>query len=103
MDANCLKFMEAEISKTLEQKDYGIVNCWLLLKGKKDLTKVSLSWPFKRNPRDMTGTQKPSDPCPSHYAERSWPDHFGTRIWVFAIGEYGCMNAKTIGETSSIF
>jgi len=40
--------MEAEIRKTLGQKDYGIVNCWLP-KGKKDLTKVSLSWPFRRN------------------------------------------------------
>lgn len=55
MDANCLKFMEAEISKTLGQKDYGIVNCWLL-KVKKDLAKGSLSWPFRRNPRDVTGT-----------------------------------------------
>lgn len=70
MDADCLIFMEAEIHKISGQKDYGIVNCWLL-KHKKDLTKVSLSWPFRRNPRDMTGTQKPSIPCPSRYTEWS--------------------------------
>lgn len=59
MDAANLKFMEAEISKTLLQKDHGTVNCWLL-NSKKVLTKVSLLGPFRRNPRDMSGTQKPS-------------------------------------------
>lgn len=51
MGTGCLKFMEAEISKTLRQKGYDPANCWLL-KGNRGLGKVR----FRKNTRDMTGT-----------------------------------------------
>lgn len=101
IDADCLKFIEAEISKTLGQKNYDIVNCWLL-KGKKDLTKVSLSCLFRRNPRRHDRDSKAK--CHLSFMLQSDPSQTtSAHSSGFVIGGYGCMNAKTIGEISYFF
>lgn len=94
MDADCLKFTKAEISKTWGQKDYGTVNCWpkSVYRGHSGGTQET-----------TMVTQKPSVSCPSRYKEWSKPDHFGTHIWVFVTGGYGCMSTETTGEICYIF